>query len=129
MQFLDFSKENDYLLYLDDANETTIIDMTNQNKINAIQIDTDYDWASDGIQISEKIRVYALIFAITNSVTQGIYRYYTNENKVTKIVLTKDDRYAIVADQMGTVSYNPFKQPNPLPRFGCSNIHAKRAQS
>lgn len=57
VQFMDFSKKNDYLLYLDEANEITIIDMTNQNKIKAIQINTDYNWASDGIQISEKVKV------------------------------------------------------------------------
>ena len=57
VQFIDFSKKNDYLLYLDEMDDITVIDMTNQNKIKAIHIDTDYEWANDGIQISEKIRV------------------------------------------------------------------------
>ncbi|EGR29518.1 PH domain protein [Ichthyophthirius multifiliis] len=87
VEFVDFTIDNSYLLYKDNFEEVSIIDLTNHKKINTIYIEHDVEWCSDGIKISEK--------------TKGVHSYYNDENKILKITPIKN--CIAVTDEMGTI--------------------------
>ena len=60
INFLDFSLDNNYLLYKDNLEELTATDISSKKKINFIHSEFDVEWMSDGIQISEKTKVIFL---------------------------------------------------------------------
>ncbi len=85
VEFVDFTVDNSYLLYKDNFEEVSIIDLTNHKKINTIYIEHDVEWCSDGIKICEK--------------TKGVHSYYNDENKILKITPIKN--CIAVTDEMG----------------------------
>ena len=91
---MDFTLDNSYLLYKDNFEEVSIIDLTNHKKINTIYIEHDVEWCSDGIKICEK--------------TKGVHSYYNDENKILKITPIKN--CIAVTDEMGIyIKYNSKK--------------------
>lgn len=60
VQFLDFSLDNMFLLYKNELDEAVITDIYSKKKINSIQSRFDFEWISDGIQISERTKVFLL---------------------------------------------------------------------
>jgi len=71
IEYLDFTSNDFYLMYKDNFEEISIIDMCHQKKINTIFVEHDVDWVSDGIKISEK--------------TKGMHNYYSDENRILKL--------------------------------------------
>lgn len=73
--------DNYYLMYKDNFEEVSIIDLKNLKKINTLFVEYDAKWHSDGIKISEK--------------TKGIYSYYNDENKIHHITTIGENAIAV----------------------------------
>mmetsp|Transcript_19117 Transcript_19117/g.2603 ORF Transcript_19117/g.2603 Transcript_19117/m.2603 type:complete len:128 (+) Transcript_19117:219-602(+) len=54
IEYLDFTMDNYYLIYKDNFEEVSIIDLKNLKKINTLYVEHDAKWCSDGIKVSEK---------------------------------------------------------------------------
>lgn len=85
VEYIDFTVDDNFLLYKDTLEEVSIIDLSNQKKINTIFIEHDIEWCSDGIKIGEKTNVHS---------------HYSDENKILKITLVAANCIA-VTDEMG----------------------------
>ena len=88
ISFIDFSTDNFYLVYKDNFEEITIIDLTNLKKVNTISVEFDIEWASNGLQIHEK--------------TKGVLPFYQDDNRIIKMIRVGENTL-IVSDEMGTV--------------------------
>ncbi|KAL4455920.1 hypothetical protein ABPG73_008674 [Tetrahymena malaccensis] len=88
VEYIDFTEDDNFLLYKDTLEEVSIIDLSNQKKINTIFIEHDIEWCSDGIKIGEK--------------TKGVHSHYSDENKILKITPITTNCIA-VTDEMGTI--------------------------
>lgn len=72
IELLDFSVDNQYLLYKDSNDEVVISDLSSQKRINIIYIENDLKWASDGVKIHEH--------------SSGIHHFYSEDNRILKAV-------------------------------------------
>ncbi|CAD8183513.1 unnamed protein product [Paramecium pentaurelia] len=88
VEYLDFSTDNFYLFYKDVSDETALIDLDQQKRINSMHMEFDLEWCSDGIKLAEKAK--------------GVHSCYTDENRIHKITLIGDKSMA-VTDDMGTI--------------------------
>lgn len=57
MKFLDFSLNNAYLLYKNDEDEVIVTDIISKKKVSYFHAQSEIEWMSDGIQISNKTKV------------------------------------------------------------------------
>lgn len=91
IEFMDFSSDNVYLMYVDNIKKRCFINLKNKTNDDSeiLNLKHNVEWISDGLKISEKIR--------------GIAPCYTQENEVTCLVRV-GHRSMIVVDQIGTVS-------------------------
>lgn len=71
IEYIDFTKDNLYMMYKDNFEEVAIIDIVHLKKTNTIFIENDVEWCSDAIKVSEK--------------TKGVHSHYQDENRITKI--------------------------------------------
>ncbi len=54
VEFMDFSVDNKFLLYKDKVNQKCYYEFSFQRKSDPLGVDTDIEWMSDGIKLSEK---------------------------------------------------------------------------
>ena len=88
IEYMDFSNDSVYLMYMDNINRMCVFDLKNQTKDENDNIGYDAEWIGEGLKISEKRR--------------GLDDYYTEENKVTWLVRAGKSSL-IACDQIGTV--------------------------
>jgi hypothetical protein len=91
IEFMDFSSDNVYLMYMDNIKKKCFFDLKNKVKDESENLNLKYDveWISEGLKTSEKIR--------------GLAPCYTEDNEITCLVRV-GQRSMIAADQIGTVS-------------------------
>lgn len=88
IEYMDFSNDSVYLMYMDNINRMCVFDLKNETKNENDNVGAGVEWISEGLKISEKRR--------------GLDDYYTEENKVTWLV--RAGRKSLIAtDQIGTV--------------------------
>eukprot|EP01017_Pseudomicrothorax_dubius_P037624 TRINITY_DN5539_c0_g2_i1.p1 TRINITY_DN5539_c0_g2~~TRINITY_DN5539_c0_g2_i1.p1 ORF type:complete len:232 (-),score=44.56 TRINITY_DN5539_c0_g2_i1:91-786(-) len=93
VDFVDFSVDNNYLVYRDAVGDISMIDLATLKKISTNLVEFDLEWMSDGLQISEK--------------TKSAVAYYNEDNKIMRL-LKLGDRTLVVTDEIGTIRLFPY---------------------
>ena len=95
IEFMDFSSDNVYLMYMDNIKKKCFYNLKNmsQDESEMLNLKHNVEWISDGLKISENIR--------------GIAPCYTEDNEITCLVRVGTNSM-IASDQIGTVSFCLF---------------------
>ena len=106
IEFMDFSSDSVFLMYMDNIKTHCFFDLKNKAKNDTFQQKYDVEWISDGLKISEKIR--------------GLAPCYNEDNETTCLV--RAGRKSLIScDQIGTVRI--FEYPCEI--SGYYNIYSQ----
>lgn len=101
VEFLDFSVDNFFLLYKDKVNQKCFYDLSSLKKSDALGVEMDIEWMSDGIKLSEKTSELDKLCEDDNSFRCMVK--VVDKSPDGKVEKGGDKGSIIVTDEIGTV--------------------------